>query len=439
MKKYVLPFLLFVLFAGKLSAQSNYNSVDYAASGDTLYLTQAQTLSFNFDTTGANVIWNYSALTGVSQRRLVFRLPTQCGFTLPQWPYIYNSANVNLASTDGQSLAVGNFQYTDPYDYFLKSSSLLEQKASSQLIVINGNPIALKNVLTSPDIIYHFPLSYGNQDSCVSGMITSIPGIYYRESSLKRVNKVNGWGTVITPYGTFSNCLKVVSDLMQIDSIQIDTFAVPLDTVYSREYKWLDPSTNYPVLVVKQTRVGQTYITQSAEYFDVQQYFQPTALFAYYPVAPIVADTVLFQNLSANTSSYRWNFGDPSSGADDSSSLVNPQHIFNAPGTYNVRLIATNGNLSDTIILPVLVSVMTSVYENQISEAHCYPNPANDKISIPGFQNSEGEIFLYNSKGNLVKQIPFQPELDISEIAPGMYFILIRNGNEFRTERLIKK
>lgn len=438
MKKYLSAFFSIIFFTG-LAAQSNYNSADYAVSGDTLYLTQAQTLSFNFDTTGVNMLWDYSALTGVSQRRLIFRLPTQCGFTLPQWPYIYNSSNVNLASTDGQSFSVGNFQYTDPNDYFLKNGSTLEQKASSQLIVINGNPVALKNVLTSPDILYHFPVSYGNQDSCVSGMITSIPGIYYRESSLKRVNKVNGWGTVITPFGTFANCLKIVSDLMQIDSIQIDTFTVPLDTLYSREYKWLDPSTNYPVLIVKQTRAGQIYVTQSAEYFDIQQYFQPTALFAYYPVAPIVGDTVLFQNLSTNTNSYRWNFGDPSSGADDSSALANPQHIFNAPGTYSVRLIATNGNLSDTITLPVLVSVMTAVNENQTSGLYIYPNPAEDKISFTGCLNNGGEIRLFNSNGSLVKRVSLQSEMDISEIDPGIYFIVIDCGNDILTEKIIKK
>ncbi len=58
-----------------------------------------------------------------------------------------------------------------------------------------------------------------------------------------------------------------------------------------------------------------------------------------------------FINNSVNGNGYYWNFGDPSSGINDTSSLVNPSHIYPDYGTYTVLLIAYNNVLacSDTL------------------------------------------------------------------------------------------
>ncbi|NVN96064.1 MAG: PKD domain-containing protein [Bacteroidetes bacterium] len=46
---------------------------------------------------------------------------------------------------------------------------------------------------------------------------------------------------------------------------------------------------------------------------------------------------VIFSNQSLNATSYLWNFGD-----GQTSTAENPNHVFNAGGTYNVTLTATN-------------------------------------------------------------------------------------------------
>ena len=56
-----------------------------------------------------------------------------------------------------------------------------------------------------------------------------------------------------------------------------------------------------------------------------------------------------FTNTSSGTGlSYQWNFGDPGSGSANTSTLVNPIHLFNAIGgasqNFNVSLIVTNAN-----------------------------------------------------------------------------------------------
>ncbi len=59
-----------------------------------------------------------------------------------------------------------------------------------------------------------------------------------------------------------------------------------------------------------------------------------------------------FINNSVNGTSYYWNFGDPSSGTNDTSTSVNPSHLYPNYGTYTVMLIAFNNVLacSDTLI-----------------------------------------------------------------------------------------
>ena len=332
---------------------------NFASSGDTFYLTKAQITNQNFDTSGTNITWNFSSLTGNSQRRLIYRLPTQTGFSTFQWPYIANSNNVNLSSTDGQTTAVLGLQQSNPNDYFLKNNNLLRQKASSYTVSINGFAFNVKNVYDNPDTLYKFPVQFNNNYTSHAAYTISIPDVYFRHSVINRKDTVKGWGTVITPHATYSNALQLVSDVMQIDSIAIaNEPVITNDTLMQREITWFDPLEKNPVLFVKQTKTGNIYVTSSVEYLDVQQYYQPAALFAYVPAQPNMGDTVTFQNLSTNATAYKWNFAD----GTDSSVAINPEHIFVNAGTYPVKLIAYNGPLSDTFTINVKVNPKNQTY-----------------------------------------------------------------------------
>jgi gliding motility-associated-like protein len=68
----------------------------------------------------------------------------------------------------------------------------------------------------------------------------------------------------------------------------------------------------------------------------------PTASFSAPPVC--VGATSNFTDLTAGgpIATWSWNFNDPASGANNTSALQNPNHIFTGPGTYQVTLNATN-------------------------------------------------------------------------------------------------
>lgn len=54
----------------------------------------------------------------------------------------------------------------------------------------------------------------------------------------------------------------------------------------------------------------------------------------------------VFTNMTSGNgtkiSSYSWSFGEPTSAPNDTSSLKNPNHLYNAPGTYDVKLVTEN-------------------------------------------------------------------------------------------------
>ncbi|HXB13028.1 MAG TPA: gliding motility-associated C-terminal domain-containing protein [Bacteroidia bacterium] len=59
---------------------------------------------------------------------------------------------------------------------------------------------------------------------------------------------------------------------------------------------------------------------------------------------------VTFTNTSSGaTKGYLWNFGDPSSGTADTSTVTSPTHTFDTAGTYTVMLISKNPLCSDTL------------------------------------------------------------------------------------------
>ena len=66
--------------------------------------------------------------------------------------------------------------------------------------------------------------------------------------------------------------------------------------------------------------------------------------------------TITFTNLSANATAYSWNFGDPGSGANNTSSQINPTHTYPGVGSYTVTLVVPDSELcTDMITMEVVI------------------------------------------------------------------------------------
>jgi gliding motility-associated-like protein len=68
--------------------------------------------------------------------------------------------------------------------------------------------------------------------------------------------------------------------------------------------------------------------------------------------------TAIFTNTSVGGVTFEWNFGDPASGANNTSALVNPTHEYATPGTYTITMVANDPNTcnrTDTMRYTIIV------------------------------------------------------------------------------------
>ncbi|MEC4005701.1 PKD domain-containing protein [Flavobacterium sp. SUN052] len=435
--------LLFLFFLStKIIAQGTYTSSNYAVVGDTFYLTSASNLALDFTTTGTNYTWDFTTLTGTSQNTLQFRNPTATGFNLFTFPFIFSSSNTNLSSTDGTSNSLSttgtSIGVSDTNDYYKKTSSELREVASSFKIGYNGVVIPVTNQYSSPDVIATFPLNFGTTNSSNGGYTTSIPSLYYQNKTIARTNLIDGWGTVSTPFGTFSNALRMTTDIVENDTIAVAGIGLPRVIRTSRELKWFDASKKYPVLIVTQNNTAGNWVTTKVQYFDNLTYFQINALFAYNPIAPTAGSTVYFQNLSTNGTTYSWNFDDSTSGTSNTSTLENPNHIFNANGTYQVTLTVSNPNYTATITIPVVVSNVLSNNQNDLVKNNSvYPNPFKDFITFSN-PNSNDSYKLISLDGKIIYEGNAIMNQNFSELTNGVYLIKVLNEGKVSFYKIIK-
>lgn len=265
MNKSILLFLILVLSYAGIS-QITIDQDDMPQSGDTIRLSSAIDFgSINYEETGDNFIWDFSELSFFSQRVDTF-------VSVSQTPWLYQLAflfSANLASPGQNFDQLPGFEVSDYFNYFKNTSS--EFKSVGFGVTMNSIPIP--NKFDDPDIIYRFPISPGDSDSSLSNYDLSIPGLGYYGGWKKRINFVDGWGELTTPYGTFET-IRIRSEIIQYDSLYIDSlgFGIPILRNFT-EYKWLGKDFGLPLCTVTDDGLIPTI-----EYIDSVRSFITTSI-----------------------------------------------------------------------------------------------------------------------------------------------------------------
>jgi len=249
--------LILFLFTSllQITAQITINSNDMPSSGDIINTSTGLNLDFiNYQETGEDYFWDFSQLTAISQNADTF-----IGiFDIPLIYTLYFGSTSNLVKKDNNTIPIPGFPITKQYS-FLKNSSSSYNNAG-ELYTISGIPVPLK--FNSPDIVYHFPMQYENTGSSYAEYGIGMPNIGYIKKEISRLNTIDGWGTITTPYGTFE-VLRLKSEITEYDSIYIDSLGIglPLYREYT-EYSWLGKNQKLPLLQITSNLGGAivTYI-----------------------------------------------------------------------------------------------------------------------------------------------------------------------------------
>lgn len=128
-------------------------------------------------------------------------------------------------------------------------------------------------------------------------------------------------------------------------------------------------------------------------------------------------NTLKFTNLSGMCpTSFQWDFNDPISGANNTSSLTNPTHTFSNPGTYNVSLTVSGPcNAPSTITIPVYILGGGTNIQGPL----CH-GINNGYITLGIFGGNVPNTYLWSTG---------QTTASITGLGPGTYSVTVSSGN----------
>ncbi len=248
MKKSIFLLLLLALTINILKAQITYGTSEMPTPGDTFRISiAASTGGVDYTLTGVNYNWDFSNLNHPSQNIDTFvsvtTVPAIYQLIFNSAIYPNNRATVAMHQTNSP-IPIPSLQIRDVYNFYRNTTTFYALVGYGANVSGSNLPIRFNNV----DYIYRFPLLQGNNDSCVSNFGVSIPGVGYFGETKKRKNTVDGWGTLITPYGTFQT-IRVKSELFMHDTLNYNSVGYAQDR-NETEYKWLANGYAIPILTV---------------------------------------------------------------------------------------------------------------------------------------------------------------------------------------------
>lgn len=243
MKKLLLPLIL-LLTVSLSFGQITITRDDMPSIGDTIRVSSGTTTSVDPALTGPGFTWDFSDLIPTSQRVVSF---VNINTTPFFYQIVFNQNVANLASPASGLDFLSQFQFTDAYEYFKATATNYVRPGYA--VTISGVPVPMK--FNQAELLYNFPLSITSPvDSSLSTYSIQFPGLGYFGIERKRVNEVDGWGSLTTPMGTF-DVLRVKSTLFEADSLYLDSLQMGVPIIRDIiEYQWIAKNMSIPVLTI---------------------------------------------------------------------------------------------------------------------------------------------------------------------------------------------
>ena len=381
MKK--LPLFALLVLVARLNAQITVTQTSMPAADDTIrYSSAAATgLSLNIQQKGASQSWDYSKLVANGQDIYRYAAANKTPYLL----YFFNQIGLKTAD----SLGAGPIMLKNIYSFYTKNATVFKQEGIGYSY--QGFPLAAQN--KDDDEIYQFPLKYGDSDVSTFNFRFAIPGnIFTYVQAGVRTNVVDGWGSIVTPYKTYPNVLRVKTLVNGTDSLitQFGKVPIPRRQVI---YKWLSSDEKIPVLEITGTETGGTFTANQIrfrdKYLGLVNPLRPRAGFVISKTSGFVtADTFGFTDRSRPfATSWNWQIT-PSVAASfvggTNAGSRNPRVVFRQEGLYNVTLVATNAFGSDDTTAPNAISIQYGLGNKGLkaSSTSFYPNPSNGSVTM---------------------------------------------------------
>lgn len=294
--------LLICILTINAQAQVTITAADMPVHGDTLRYSNALAITsgISLADSGAGIDWNYMTLMPISQAVDTYKKAYEVN---PVYAASISLSAIGYKVADsvpGVSLISAAITIDNVYTFFERMSGPSCYAAAAYAATISGF-IPIPFNYTQPDAWYFFPLTYGRYDSSDFELNMGLMSVANIQQKGYRKTRVDGWGRIMTPYYNTPpgrQCLRVRSEIHEIDSVQLDTiaFALPRTTV---EYKWLIPGEHYPALWVTTAILGGAEVPTIVRYRDVYRQSGPAAVT---PVTTKSEEVTIYPNPSTGQS-----------------------------------------------------------------------------------------------------------------------------------------
>ncbi|MBT7041575.1 MAG: T9SS type A sorting domain-containing protein [Bacteroidetes bacterium] len=442
MKSRIFIFVIIAIFTLQVSAQITITSSDLPKPNDTARYSIADPISItNIDSSGANYTWDYSNLKAQKQQLNEYVPSSKTAYML----YFFGATKFGLLVTEALNLGV--IQLTNVYDFYDNTSSVYKRIGMG--ITFSGFPLASDFSDKDEDEVYQFPLDYGDRDSTTFHFNFNLATLVTYSTSGYRINEVDGWGKITTPYGVF-DCIRIKTTINSNDTITYNgmPFGIPNNSV---EYKWLAKGEKFPILKVIGTETMIGFVANEVNYRDIYHYvYDPTAVVADFKASklkPHTKDTVSLLNQSKNAlplSTYTWSITPKTIEFvhETDKNTENPDVVFKQKGTYTVKLevISFNSKHDTTKVDYITVNDAASIFDKPNSDNRIivYPNPAFNQYFYIQFNevlSADYKLTLYDLFGKEVNAkyevgSANQIKCTFNELSHSLYFIKIYNQNQ---------
>jgi len=398
---------------------------DMPVAGDTLRVSVTAAVPPGYAATAMDTTWNFSALEAMTQRVDTFVNATVTPATYQIIFVLLGGANLASPLT---TVPIPNVPVTQGFTFFKNNATSFSELGSAY--TLEGIPIPAKYDV--PDKIYQFPMTPGLSWSSVSAFELAIPGVAAISTRRNRTSAVDGWGTVITPYGNFQT-LRVKSLLNIHDSIFVDSlgsgFSVNREI---KEYKWLVKEGGIPVL-----QVSEEGSMVTAVYRDIcRMPVQPLNV-SLGPDTSVAKGTVLTlkATVTGGTPPYLMFWSTLDTGASITVAIQESQ-------SFSVLVTDALQNFG-TAQKTVTVSYPPGMAEPGKNELLAWPNPTSGSVRIR-IPEVTGLVLvrITDSHGNMLRSFDAQAvhgelQADMTDLAPGMYLMRIISNHRAENIKIL--
>jgi hypothetical protein len=406
-------------------AQIIIDQTDMPSEGDTLRVSVTNIIPVDFTKTGRDTTWNFNMLEPLSQRVDTF---LNMSATPLEYRFIFIPELVaNLASPRAGGSFFPGVPVSDYFNFYKKSATAFSDVGFA--FKIQGIPVPAK--YDNPDKYYILPLDTSENWSSASEFSISIPGMFYFSFQRSRSSFTDGWGSLITPFGTFET-IRVRSDVIEHDSVYIDSlgFGFGVDRNFT-EYKWLGKGQGIPLL-----QINSEGLVSTALYRDSVRASVTTLTVTLGPDTSVAKGAILTLTPTVSGGvppfNYFW------STFDTTESIMVTMDTTTWFGIVVIDALNTFG--SDQKLVTV---VSPAIEETRHFALEIFPNPSSGSIRVnlpPGV--TRGVLSLTDISGREIKNHQFETgarmlPLDLTGHPPGFYMIRITSQEKTFTGRIV--